>query len=122
MGQGGTQSSQHGAQATREHTAPNAAAPVESKAGAPAALSAEHLTKIRETIRSEKVAALTDVHFSVTIGESIARTVHLYRLPPRIVEYAPQYGDYEYILVGDVGDEILIIDPRTLVIVAVIPA
>jgi len=116
---GGTQSSQHNAQPPSEHTAPNAAASGESKAGAPAELSAEHRTKIRETILSEKVAPLTDVHFSVTIGESVPRTVHLNRLPPRIVEYAPQYRDYDYILVGD---EILIIDPRTLMIVAVIPA
>jgi hypothetical protein len=35
------------------------------------------------------------------------------------MEYAPQYRGYEYILVGD---EILIVDPRTLRIVAVIAA
>jgi hypothetical protein len=45
--------------------------------------------------------------------------VHLYKLPVRVVEYVPQYRDYEYILVGD---EILIVDPRTFRIVAVIPA
>jgi hypothetical protein len=35
------------------------------------------------------------------------------------MEYAPQYRGYEYILVGD---EILIVDPRTMRIVAVIDA
>jgi hypothetical protein len=40
-------------------------------------------------------------------------------MPASIVEYAPEYRDYEYILVGD---EILIVDPRTLRIVAVIAA
>jgi Protein of unknown function (DUF1236) len=35
------------------------------------------------------------------------------------MEYAPQYRDYEYILVGD---QILVVDPRTLRIVAMIPA
>jgi hypothetical protein len=35
------------------------------------------------------------------------------------MEYAPQYRGYEYILVGN---EILIVDPRTLRIVAVIDA
>jgi hypothetical protein len=75
--------------------------------------------QIRETIRSEKVAPLTDVHFSVTIGEAVPRTVHLNRLSPRIIEYAPEYRGYAYILVGD---DILIVDPRTLRIVAVIPA
>jgi hypothetical protein len=55
----------------------------------------------------------------VTIGEAIPRTVHLNRLPARVLEYAPQYRGYEYILVGD---DILIVDPRTLRIVAVIAA
>jgi hypothetical protein len=35
------------------------------------------------------------------------------------MEYAPQYRGYEYVLVGD---EILIVDPRTMRIVAVIAA
>jgi len=110
VGQGrGSQSSQHNAQTQSERTAPNAAAQ------APAALSTEHHAQIRETIRSEKVAPLTDVHFSVTIGEAVPRTVHL----NRIIEYAPEYRGYAYILVGD---NILIVDPRTLRIVAVIPA
>ena len=109
----GSQPSQHNAQTQSERTAPDAAAQ------APAALSTEHHAQIRETIRSEKVAPLTDVHFSVTIGEAVPRTVHLNRLSPRIIEYAPEYRGYAYILVGD---DILIVDPRTLRIVAVIPA
>jgi Protein of unknown function (DUF1236) len=59
------------------------------------------------------------VQFSITVGEAVPRTVHRYRFPVSIVEYAPQYRDYEYILVGD---QILVVDPRTLRIVAVIPA
>ena len=116
---GGTQPSQHNAPTPSERTAPNEAARAESKLNAPASLSTEHHAQFRETIRSEKVAPLNDVRFSVTIGEAIPRTVHLNRLPPRILEYAPQYRGYEYILVGD---DILIVDPRTLRIVAVIAA
>jgi Protein of unknown function (DUF1236) len=116
---GGTQPSQHNAPTPSERTAPNEAARAESKLGAPAALSTEHHAQFRETIRSEKVAPLNDVRFSVTIGEAVPRTVHLNRLPPRILEFAPQYRGYEYILVGD---DILIVDPRTLRIVAVIAA
>jgi Protein of unknown function (DUF1236) len=108
-----------GAKSQSEHTTPNEAARAESKLGAPAALSTEHHARFRDTIRSEKVAPLNDVRFSVTIGEAVPRTVHLNRLPARILEYAPQYRGYEYILVG--GD-ILIVDPRTLRIVAVIEA
>jgi Protein of unknown function (DUF1236) len=120
VGQGsGTQPAQHNAQAPSEHTTPNEEARAESKLGAPAALSTEHHARFRDTIRSEKIAPLNDVHFSVTIGEAVPRTVHLNTLPAPILEYAPQYRGYEYILVGD---DILIVDPRTLRIVAVIAA
>jgi Protein of unknown function (DUF1236) len=91
----------------------------ETKSVAPAALSTEQHVKIRETLRGEKAERLTSVPFSITVGEAIPRTVHRYRLPVSILVYAPQYRDYEYILVGD---EILIVDPRTMRIVAVIPA
>ena len=91
----------------------------ETKSGAPAALSAEQHAKIWTTLRGEKTERLTNVPFSITVGEIVPGTVHLYSLPVSILEYAPQYRDYEYILVGD---EILIVDPRTLRIVAVIAA
>ena len=85
----------------------------------PAALSTEQHVKIRETLRGEKVEHLNNVQFSITVGEAIPRTVHLYRFPVSVMTYAPQYRDYEYFMVGD---EILVVDPRTLRIVAVIAA
>jgi hypothetical protein len=91
----------------------------DTKSGAPAALSAEQHTKIQDTMRGEKTERLSNVQFSTTVGEMIPDTVHLYVLPVSIVEYAPQYRGYEYILVGD---EILIVNPRTMRIVAVISA
>jgi hypothetical protein len=91
----------------------------ETKSGPPAALSTEQHAKIRDTLRVEKSERLTSVPFSTKVGEAIPGTVHLYVLPVSIMEYAPQYRGYEYILVGD---EILIVDPRTLRIVAVIAA
>lgn len=91
----------------------------QAKSDAPAALSAEQHAKIWTTLRGEKTERLTNVPFSTTVGGIVPGTIHLYSLPVSILEYAPQYRDYEYILVGD---EILIIDPRTLRIVAVIAA
>jgi len=91
----------------------------EAKSAPPAALSSEQHAKIRDTLRVEKSKRLTNVPFSHKVGEAIPGTVHLYVLPVSIMEYAPQYRGYEYILVGD---EILIVDPRTLRIVAVIDA
>ena len=116
---GGPQPSQHDVQNQNEHTPPHEAARAEPKPGAPAALSAEHHALFRETIRSEKIVPLNEVRFSIKIGEAIPPTVHLNRMPLQILEYAPQYRDYEYILVGD---DILVVDPRTLRIVAVIAA
>ena len=114
-GQGGAA---HPSQAPNQGAAPSAAGG-ETKSAAPAALSTEQNVKFRETLRGEKVERLTNVRFSITVGEAVPRTVRLYRLPVSIMEYAPQYRGYEYILIGD---EILIVDPRTLRIVAVIPA
>jgi hypothetical protein len=91
----------------------------ETKSGPPAALSSEQHAKIRDTLRIEKSERLANVPFSTKVGEAIPGTVHLYVLPVSIMEYAPQYRGYEYILVGN---EILIVDPRTLRIVAVIDA
>jgi hypothetical protein len=105
-------------QSPKQGAAPGAAGP-ETKSSAPAALSTEQHVKFRETMRGEKVERLTNVSFLITVGETVPRTVHRYRFPVSVMEYAPQYRDYEYILVGD---EILVVDPRTMRIVAVIPA
>jgi hypothetical protein len=82
-------------------------------------MSTEQNVKFRETMKGEKAERLTNVRFSISIGDEVPRSVHYYRLPARIVEYAPQYRDFDYILVGD---DILILDPRTHRIVAVISA
>jgi len=82
-------------------------------------MSTEQNVKFRETLKGEKAERLTGVRFSISIGDEVPRSVHYYRLPARIVEYAPQYRDFDYILVGD---DILILDPRTHRIVAVISA
>jgi outer membrane biosynthesis protein TonB len=99
--------------------APKASAQKGSDSFASAPMSTEQNVKFRETVKGEKAERLTGVSFSISIGEEVPRSVHFYRLPARIVEYAPQYRDFDYILVGD---DILILDPRTHRIVAVISA
>jgi hypothetical protein len=126
-GQGSTmQPAQHDATPSNERFAPKArteepkgAAEADAKHAAPAALSAEHHVKIWEAVRGEKAAPFTGPRFSMTVGEAVPQTVHLNRLPARVIEFAPQYRGYEYI---QVGEEILIVDPRTHRIVAVIAA
>jgi len=82
-------------------------------------LSQDQRSKIRTTIINQKPERVTNVNFSVTVGTRVPRTVRFYPLPPEIIVFVPEYRGYEYILVGD---EILIIDPRTLEIVAILPA
>jgi hypothetical protein len=82
-------------------------------------LSSEQRTKIRTTLINSKVERVTNVNFSIRVGARVPRTVHFYPLPIEIVEIVPEYRDYVYIIVGD---EILIIDPDTFEIVAVLPA
>ena len=113
-----TTSTPQNAQAPGKGAAPNAAAERGSKSDTSVVLSSEQHVKIREMLRGENNERLTNVSFSISVGQAIPQTVHLYTLPVRIVEYVPQYQGYDYFLVGD---EILIVDPATLRIVAVIP-
>lgn len=98
---------------------PGAVSHEAAKSGASAPLSPEQHAKIRNSLRGEQSERLANVQFSISIGDAIPGTVHLRRLPVEVVEYAPQYRDYDYILVGD---DILIVDPLTHRIVAVIAA
>ena len=58
------------------------------------------------------------VGFPIFVGAYVPSDYAFYDVPSDFVEYAPEYDGYKYIVVGD---EILIIDPRTWEIVAVIP-
>jgi hypothetical protein len=84
-----------------------------------AKLNTEQRTKITTVIREQKVQPATNVNFSISVGTRIPRTVHLHPLPAPVIALYPAWRGYEFILVGD---EIVVIDPRTLAIVAVIPA
>jgi len=111
-------------QSPTQGAAPNAAAQKGSAqkgsgSFASVPMSTEQNVKFRETLKGEKAERLSNVKFSISIGDEIPRSVHFYRLPARIVEYAPQYRDFDYILVGD---DILIVDPQSHRIVAVISA
>jgi hypothetical protein len=94
-------------------------AKADAKHGVPVALSTEQHAKVWETLRGEKQARFTGEKFSMTVGAIVPQTVRLNRLPAGVIEYAPQYRGYEYILVGE---EILIVDPGTHRIVAVVVA
>jgi hypothetical protein len=116
---GGMQPAQRDTTTPNDRSAPKTPERADAQHTAPAPLSAEHHAKVWEAVRGEKAARFSGARFSITVGEAVPQTVHLNRLPARVIEFAPQYRGYEYVLVGD---EILIVDPRTHRIVAVIPA
>jgi len=87
------------------------------QAGAGAKLSTEQRTKITTVIRNEHVAPVTNVNFSISVGTRIPRDVSYHVLPTEVVTVYPQWRGYNYVLVRD---QILVIDPQTFEIVAIL--
>ena len=89
------------------------------QAGASAKLSSEQRTKITTVIRDQHVAPVTNVNFSISVGTRVPRDVSFHPLPMEIVSIYPDWRGYEFILVRD---QIIVVDPRTFEIVAVLDA
>lgn len=83
-------------------------------------LSQEQRTKIKDVIvRDRDVARVPSANFSLRVGATVPRTVHVRVLPSDVVTIVPEYRDFDYVVVGD---QLLIIDPDTMEIVAILPA
>jgi hypothetical protein len=89
------------------------------QAGAGAKLSGEQRTKITTVIRDQHVAPVTNVNFSISVGTRVPHDVRFYPLPAEVVTVYPDWRGYEFILVND---QIVVIDPQSFEIVAVIEA
>ncbi len=87
--------------------------------GSSAALSTEQRSKISTTIKQTNVQPVRDVNFSIAVGTVVPRSVSLHPLPPAVIEVYPQWRGYRFVLVED---EIVIIEPSSYKIVAVIDA
>jgi hypothetical protein len=93
--------------------------------GASASLSSEQRTKIRQTVLNVQGAprvSRNDLDINLSVGARIPRDHIHFRplpLPPTIVEIEPEWRGYDYFLVGD---EVVVVDPDTFEVVAVIPA
>ena len=83
-------------------------------------LTTEQRTRIRQVIvREGNAPRVSNVNFSVSVGTRVPSSLRLVRVPSTIVEIHPAWRGYEYFIVDE---EIVIVDPNTLEIVAVIPA
>jgi hypothetical protein len=88
------------------------------QAGANAKLSTEQRTKITTVIRNQHVESVNNVNFSISVGTRVPREgVRFYPLPTEVVTIYPEWRGYQFILVRN---EILVIDPNTYEIVAVL--
>jgi hypothetical protein len=84
-------------------------------------LTTEQRTKIHSIIVADRSAPrVAHVDFDVHVGTVVPRgKVKFVPLPTTIVEIEPSWRGFEYFLVGD---ELVVVDPATLRIVAVLPA
>jgi hypothetical protein len=87
------------------------------QAGAGAKMSSDQRTRISSVIREQHVAPVTNVNFSISVGTRVPRDVSFHPLPAEIVTIYPEWRGYEFILVND---QIVVVDPRTFEIVAVL--
>jgi hypothetical protein len=89
------------------------------QAGAGGKLSTEQRTKITTVIRDQHISPVTNINFAISVGTRVPREVGFHPLPAEIVTYYPDWRGYEFFLVRD---QIVVVDPRTLEIVAVLDA
>lgn len=89
------------------------------QAGAGAKLSGEQRTRITTAIRNQHVAPLASVNFAISVGTRVPRDVIFNPLPAEIVSIYPDWRGYQFILAND---RIVVVDPRTFEIVAVLEA
>jgi Protein of unknown function (DUF1236) len=75
-------------------------------------------TRISQSVSRLNIQPLTSVNFSLSVGTAVPRDVRLQPLPAEVVEVVPQYRGYDFVLVKD---EIVIVEPSSYKIVAVLP-
>jgi Protein of unknown function (DUF1236) len=81
-------------------------------------LSTEQRTKITSIIKQQKVEP-THLNVSIRVGTRIPDSVRFHPLPVEVVNVYPEWRGYDYILVDE---QIVVLDPRTHEIVAVLEA
>ena len=104
-------------QSTQSTTEQNRTTTGQGAAGS-AKLTTEQRTKITSVIKSQKVEPVR-LNVSVSVGTRIPADVRLHSLPQEVIVIYPEWRGYDYILVGD---QIVIVNPRTHEIVAIVEA
>lgn len=83
-------------------------------------LTTEQRTQVRSVITKQNVKSVTNVNFSISVGTRVPRSgVEFHTLPAEVVTIYPDWRGYEFFVVNE---QIVVVNPRTLEIVAVLEA
>ena len=115
--QGQQPGQQPGQTTTQSQSGTSVQSQTTGQAGAAAKLSTEQRTQITTVIRDQHVAPVTNVSFSISVGTRVPRDVSFHVLPERVVAIYPEWRGFKFIIVRE---QILIIDPNTFEIVAIL--
>ena len=80
-------------------------------------LTTEQRTTIRKEVLTTNAPRATNINFQVNVGTVVPSTVRVVEVPATIIKIHPQWKGYRYFVYND---EIIIVEPRTLKIVAVL--
>jgi len=109
----------NGMKSDQKNAGDNKAGTTTGQAGAGAKLTTEQRTTVRTSITKQNIRPATNINFSINVGTRVPRTVGFHPLPVEVVTIYPDWRGYEFFLVND---QIVVVNPRTLEIVAVLDA
>ncbi|HEY4141596.1 MAG TPA: DUF1236 domain-containing protein [Pseudolabrys sp.] len=93
----------------------------QGSASGAAKLSTEQRTKITTVFKQQKVERVdaAKLNISINVGTRVPSSVHFYPIPQEVVVIYPEWRGFDYILVGD---QIVVLDPHSHAIVAIMEA
>lgn len=78
----------------------------------------EQRTRIHEIVIKERSAPRVEhVDFSLSVGTVVPRSIRIVTIPRAIIEIEPEWDGFDYFMVGE---EIIIVNPRSMEIVAIL--
>jgi hypothetical protein len=80
-------------------------------------LTTEQRTTIRQTVLTGSAPRVTNVNFDIKVGTVVPRTVRIAPLPVTLIEIQPAWRGYMYFVYND---EIIVVEPGSLRIIAVL--
>lgn len=110
--------STHNATAPSGGASGSTSSPTHAAAAPAVNLNTELKTEIRNTvIKSGNAPRVSSVNFNVAVGVAVPATVHFAPVPATIVRIEPAWRGYEYFVYSE---EIIIVDPHTRRIIAIL--